>query len=342
VTGADTSPVDVTVIGGGPTGLAAAYYAGHRAASVRIVESLGQLGGQTAAIYPEKHIHDVAGHYTVNGQQLVDVCVRQALQFHPDVLLGDEAVGLRSVGVEGEPTFELTTASGRRLLSRAVVISAGHGAFEPRKLGVWDIGDWEGRGVHYFVRDRSAFEGKRLVIVGGGDSALDWTLGLSGRALPPVVLIHRRDRFRAVESSVEQARRLESAGHVVIRNPAEVRHLHGNGKLEAVTVENTSTGAHERFECDALITLLGFHAHLGPMADTWGLDLYGRKQIRIDPVTCETSLQGVYAAGDIAGHDGKITLITTGFAEAAVAANNAVAKLRGERLQPNYSTEGRG
>jgi ferredoxin/flavodoxin---NADP+ reductase len=327
--------VDITIIGAGPVGLAAAYYAGHRDASVRLVESLGQIGGQVAAVYPEKHVYDVAGHPQIGGQALVDLCAEQGLQYGADVHLKEEVKDLERVDDE---VLGLSTASGLRFLTRAIIVTAGHGAFEPRKLEIDDIDAWEGNGLHYFVREKKVFEGKSCVIVGGGDSALDWTLGLQDTAALPIMLLHRRERFRALESSVNEARRLEEEGRVRIVVPSEVRAIHGNGSIERITVEDTSNG--ERFEvpCDALITLLGFHSHLGSIAE-WGLDLHGKRQILIDPTTCETSIPGVYAAGDVAGYHGKITLITVGFGEAAIAANNAIARIRGEKVQPKYSTD---
>jgi thioredoxin reductase (NADPH) len=176
------------------------------------------------------------------------------------------------------------------------------------------------------------------VIVGGGDSALDWTLGLQDTAKAPIALVHRRDNFRALESSVNEAKELESQGRVKILTPYEVRAVHGDGHISAVTVENTKSGETEEVVCDALITLLGFHSHLGAIAD-WGLVLEGKRQIKIDPTTCETNLPRVYAAGDVAGYPGKITLITIGMGEAAIAANNAIAAIRGEKVQPKYSTD---
>ena len=318
--------VDITILGAGPAGLAAAYYAGHRDASVRIIESLEQLGGQVAAVYPEKHVYDVAGHPKIQGQALVELCAEQGLQYGAEVLLGEEVQSLDRLSQNGEELLSVTTDKGGPYLSRALIITAGHGAFEPRKLGIDDIDDWEGRGLHYFVRQKDVFRDRSCVIVGGGDSALDWTLGLQDTAKAPIALVHRRDNFRALESSVNEARELESQGRVKILTPCEVRAVHGDGHISAVTVENT------------LITLLGFHSHLGAIAD-WGLELEGKRQIRIDPTTCETTLAKVYAAGDVAGYPGKITLITIGMGEAAIAANNAVAAIRGEKVQPKYSTD---
>jgi thioredoxin reductase len=335
---ADDGVVDITVLGAGPTGLAAAYYAGHRDASVRIIESLEQIGGQVAATYPEKHVYDVAGHPRILGQKLVDLCAEQGLQYGADVRLGEEVRTLDEVEHDGETVLAIGTSTGATHLSRALIITAGHGAFEPRKLGVDGIDAWEGAGLHYVVRAKETFRGKACVIVGGGDSALDWTLGLQDTASMPIALVHRRDRFRALESSVSEAKRLEEEGRVRIMTPCEVREVHGNGRIESVTIENTADKSFEEVDCDALITLLGFVSRLGAIAE-WGLELEGKRQIRIDPTTCLTNRPRIYAAGDVAGYPGKITLITIGMGEAAIAANNAVAEIRGEKVQPKYSTD---
>jgi thioredoxin reductase len=330
--------VDITILGAGPTGLAAAYYAGHRDATVRIVESLEQLGGQVAATYPEKHVYDVAGHPKILGQKLVDMCAEQGLQYGAEVILGEEAKTLERVDEDGEELLALTTAKGGPYLSRALIVTAGHGAFEPRKLGVDDIDRWEGKGLYYFVRQKEVFKDKACVIVGGGDSALDWTLGLQDTARAPIALVHRRDRFRALESSLNEAKKLEAEGRVRILTPHEVREVHGDGSIQAVSIENTTTGEVERVDCEALITLLGFHSHLGAIAE-WGIELEGKRQLKVDPMTMETNLPRIYAAGDVAGYPGKITLITIGMGEAAIAANNAIAHIRGEKVQPKYSTD---
>jgi thioredoxin reductase len=329
---------DITIVGAGPVGLAAAYYAGHREASVCMIESLEQLGGQVAAVYPEKHLFDVAGHPKVLGQVLVDLCAEQGLQFGADVHLGEEVEDLHRVSTNGDEVLCVTTRSGLSIHTRSIIVTAGHGAFEPRKLGVDGIDEWEGKGLHYFVREKEKFRDKACVVVGGGDSALDWTLGLQDTAALPITLVHRRDRFRCLESSLTQARKLEEEGKVRIIVPAEVREIRGNGTVETVVVENTATRETQEVPCDALITLLGFHSHLGSIAD-WGLELHGKRQILVEPKTMETSIPGVYAAGDAAGYDGKITLISVGFGEAAIAANNAIARIRGEKVQPKYSTD---
>jgi thioredoxin reductase len=176
------------------------------------------------------------------------------------------------------------------------------------------------------------------VIVGGGDSALDWLLGLAEIVEPPITLVHRRDRFRALESSLAKARALEEEGKARIMTPCELREIHGSGHIESATIENSASGEREQVPCDAVITLLGFSSHLGAIAD-WGLEHFERRQLRVDPATMRTSRPRVYAAGDVAGYEGKITLITVALAEAAMAANNAVAEIRHEKAQPEYSSE---
>lgn len=334
-----TSPVaDVTILGAGPAGLAAAYYAGHRHASVRIVESLEEVGGQLVAIYPEKHMGDVAGFPSVLAHELAARLAEQGLQFKPELRLAEEAVTMEAVELDGEELIRLGTSAGNSYLSRSLIVTTGHGAFAPRKLPLEGIDEWEGKGLHYLVRETAGLAGKRCVIVGGGDSALDWMLGLSAISEPPIVLVHRRDRFRALESSLAKARVLERAGKARIMTPCEVREIHGSGRIEAVTVENTETGERERVPCDALITLLGFSSHLGAIAH-WGLEHFSRRQLQVDPATMRSSKPRIYAAGDVAGYEGKITLITIALGEAAIAANNAVAEIRHEKSQPEYSSE---
>lgn len=329
--------VDITILGGGPVGLAAAYYGGHRDASVRIVEALEQLGGQVAALYPEKAIYDIAGYPKVGGQELVDRMVEQAIQFSPDVVLGDT---IDKLVRRDDDVLELTTGKGRTLLTRTLILAAGHGAFEPRKLGLPALEAFEGQdvgGVRYFVKEKAVYRGRRVAILGGGDSALDWTMNLQDTCELPIHLIHRRTEFRGLESSVNEVRRLADEGKVVIHTPCEVRDAFGSGALEGLEVENTATKERSRISVDTAILQLGFISHLGAITE-WGLEFENKKQVKVTP-KMETNLPGVYAAGDIAGYDGKITLITIGFGEAALAANHAVARIRGEKAQPKYSSE---
>lgn len=330
--------VDVTILGAGPAGLAAAYYAGHRNASVRIIENLEQSGGQLTAIYPEKTISDVAGFHDIVAEELGRRLAEQALQFEPELCLAEEAVSMQPVEIDGEELIEIGTSAGASRLSRALIVTTGHGAFAPRKLPLAEIDRWEGRGLHYFVHKKADFKGKRCVIVGGGDSALDWVLGLAAVARPPVVLVHRRDEFRARESTLARVRGLEEAEKACVMTPCELREIHGGDEIEAVTIENTRSGESAQLPCDALITLLGFSAHMGAIGG-WGLELFGRRQLLVNPATMRTSHPRIYAAGDVAGYEGKITLITISLAEAAIAANNAIAEIRHVKAQPKYSTE---
>src|SRR5256714_2714344 len=221
--------VDITILGAGPSGLAAAYYAGHRDASVRIVDSIEQLGGQVAAVYPEKNVYDVAGHPKILGQDLVELCAEQGLQWGAEVHLGEEVQTLERISENGEELLAVSTSGDATYLSPALIITAGHGAFRPPKPGIEDIDDWEGKGLHYFVREKDVFRDRTCVIVGGGDSALDWALGLQDTAKHPIALVHRRDNFRALETSVNEAKQLETEGRVKILTPYEVREVLGDG-----------------------------------------------------------------------------------------------------------------
>ncbi len=327
--------VDITILGAGPVGLSAAYYAGHRDASVRIVESLEQVGGQVSAVYPEKHVYDVAGHPRILGQRLTELCSEQGLQYGAEVVLGEEAKGLDRVEVGGEEVYALTTDKGRRYLSRAIVITAGHGAFEPRKLGIDTIDEWEGRGLHYFVREKEVFRERNCVIVGGGDSALDWAVNLQGVA-ESIMLIHRRDGFRAHAATINQVYELHRQGRCDFRTFWEVKKIEGDGRVERVTIFNNKTKEEETLELDAIIPLLGFHSDLGAIKE-WGLDTE-KADIRVNQLM-ETNVTGIYAAGDITAYPGKLKLIATGAAEACIAVNNAVHYINPKaKVNPGHSS----
>lgn len=321
---------DITIIGGGPTGLFAAFYAGMRGSSCRIVDSLPELGGQLAALYPEKYIFDVGGFPKVLAKDLVNDLVRQALQFHPDVVLDEQVRDLVRVGDH----FELRCSPGVHL-TRTVVIAGGKGAFEPMPLKCTGYGEFMHRGVEYAVWDAEKFRDKRVLVVGGGDTALDFALMLKGVARS-MTLVHRRDGWRAHEASVALMDAAVAAGEIELRTFHEVKEIHGKDRVEHVIIFDNRTDEEITLECDEVLSCLGFKPDLGPIK-TWGIDVV-KNRIRVDSLM-GTSLPGVFAAGDVVDYEGKLDLIATGFAEAAIAVNNAVHYVDPEaRVNPGHST----
>lgn len=323
---------DVTIIGGGPAGLFAAFYTGMRDLSMRIVDALPEPGGQLTALYPEKYIYDVAGFPKVRAKELVTNLVQQVQPFSPVYSLGDRADRL-------EPTPEgwaVTTERGRVYESATVIIAGGIGAFEPRKLAAPGVAELEGKGVTYAVKDLESYRGKRVLIVGGGDSAVDWVLMLKDVAAR-VTLIHRRNSFRAHAATTNQMIAAAEAGEVEVLTPYELARVEGAGKLERAVIYNNSTKAERELELDDLVSMVGYLSKLGPIAQ-WGLELEGDR-IRVQP-TMETNLPGVFAVGDIAVYPGKLKLIATGFGEAAIAANHAAVFANPElKVEPGHSSD---
>jgi thioredoxin reductase (NADPH) len=324
---------DFTVIGGGPTGLFGAFYAGLRQMRTKIIDSLPQLGGQLSALYPEKYIYDVPGFARVLAKDLVHSYVEQTRQYAPTVCLNEKVVSLVREGGDGpEGWITLTTDQGVHH-TRTVLIAAGVGAFLPRKMDIPDLGRLEGLGVQYFVTETEHLEGKRLVIVGGGDSAFDWGLALGPKAIS-CVQIHRSDKFRAHEDTVQK---VLDGGAVDVRTFFELKAVHGDERLEAVTIFDNRTGADERIACDYLLLNIGFLTNLGPIKE-WGLEIE-KNAIKVDS-TMRTTIPGVYAAGDICTFSGKLKLIATGGGEAATAANFAKTFLDpGARAFPGHSSD---
>ncbi len=322
--------LDLTIVGGGPTGLFGAFYAGMRGMSCRIVDSLPELGGQLTALYPEKYIFDVGGFSKVMAKDLARELVKQGLQFGAEVVLDEEVRELR----EEEGVFALRGASSE-YRSRTVLIAGGKGAFEPMALECPGYAEFLGRGVEYSVRDPEAYRGKRVVIVGGGDSALDWALILKDVAAR-LVLVHRRAVFRAHETSVDRLGEAAETGELEVKLFREVREIRGSGGVEGCTVFDNRSDAEESFEADAVLTFLGFKPDLGPIK-SWGLESNG-KRIVVGRLM-ETSRPGVYAAGDLVAYPGKLDLIATGFSEAAIAVNNAIRRVDPKaRANPGHST----
>lgn len=320
---------DITIIGAGPTGLFAAFYAGMRRARTQIIDSLEEPGGALTAIYPEKYIYDVAGFPKVLAKDFVERMVTQAMRDEPTVRLNEEVVDLERLD---DGIIRMRTTRGVRF-SKAVVVCAGVGAFEPKRLAAAGVTELEGRGVHYFAKRVEDFRDKDVVIVGGGDSAVDWAVTLEPIARQ-VTLIHR-SKFRAHEATVAELQN----SRVDLRYPGcEIAEVHGSvgGALEGVTYKNAA-GDLTRIPAQELIVAIGFVADLGPLK-TWGFDLE-KNQIKVDKITMETNIPGVFAAGDICWYPAKFKLIATGAAEAVTAVNHAVTyNDPTARLDPGHST----
>lgn len=326
-----TTKVDLLIVGAGPVGLFGAYYAGVRGLSTAVVDSLSQVGGQVTAMYPEKQIFDIAGFPAISGRQLISNLVEQAAPYDPQYLLGQEAQGLEHVpDGEGRERLVVTTSTGDTIDAGAVIVTGGIGTFTPRTLPAGE--DFLGRGLEYFVPSSAEYAGQDVVIVGGGDSAVDWANMLHPIA-KSVTLVHRRDKFRAHHGSVEQ---MEAAPVEVVLN-AQVTETNGGDLLETVTI--TPKGEDPRsLPCTKLVAALGFTANLGPLRE-WGVELHDNRHLVVDPAM-RTNVAGVFSAGDITDYDGKVRLIAVGFGEVATAVNNAAVHIDPDaQLFPGHSTD---
>ncbi|TVT57622.1 NAD(P)/FAD-dependent oxidoreductase [Amycolatopsis rhizosphaerae] len=312
------------IVGAGPTGLFAAYYAGFRGLSTAVVDALPEAGGQVTAMYPEKMIYDVGGFPAIRGRDLIKGLLEQAAPWQPRYLLGRKAEGLRP----GETGLDVVLDGGQTVHAGAVLITAGIGEFTPRPLPAGQ--GWLGRGMVHFVPSLDAHAGQDVIVVGGGDSAFDWVLALHPVAAS-VTLVHRRAKFRAADSIVRQARELG----IRMITDAEVTELRGERALAEVVVK--AKGAEPVvLPAQTLVAALGFTADLGPI-ESWGLKI-DRRAIAVDS-TMATARERVYAAGDVAAYPGKVKLIATGFGEAATAINNIAVALDPEaHLFPGHSS----
>lgn len=321
---------DITIVGGGPTGLFGAFYAGMRGLDTKIVDSLPELGGQLTALYPEKYIYDVGGFPKILAKDLSSALAEQAMQFEPEIVLDEEVRELHQ-----ENGHLRLVGRSQDHLTKTLVIAGGKGAFEPRHLECPGYHELLGSGVYYAVKDPEAYAGKNVLIIGGGDSALDWALILKDKAAN-LTVAHRRDKFRAHEKSVADLHAAVEAGELNFRAFHEVRAVHGDDHVTGATLFDNRTDEEETLELDAVLCFLGFKPDLGPI-QTWGIELE-KNRILVNSLM-ETNLRGVYAAGDITQYDGKLDLIATGFAEACVAVNNAVHVIDPDaRVNPGHST----
>jgi thioredoxin reductase (NADPH) len=312
---------DITIIGGGPTGLFALFYSGMRGATARIVDALPELGGQLTALYPEKYIFDVAGYPKVLAKDLVRSLTQQAAQFHQDSGI-PSFLGQRVVGLEEEDGQFVLVTETDRFPSKAVVIAAGIGAFRPRRLPQPFAESWYGRGVHELVMPPDSYRDQHVVIIGGGDSAFDWCAQLRDRAAS-VTLVHRSDRFRAHAATVNEVQQAAAAGdgRVNIHTFHELDGISGDDRLDGVRLKDVKAKTTRDIRADVVLPMLGYVSDLGALLD-WGLDV--QKDEILVTTAMETGRAGIYAAGDITTYPGKLKLIASGFSEAAIAVNQAV------------------
>jgi ferredoxin/flavodoxin---NADP+ reductase len=316
---------DVVIVGAGPVGLYGAYCAGFRGLRVVVIDSLPAIGGQVAALYPDKIVRDVAGIPSLPGRDLVDGLAAQAAQFDPLYLLSSTAATLHPQ----DCGLRIALDDGTVVAARGAVITAGIGTFSPRPLEVGE--EYLGRGLSYLVADLDAYRGARVVVVGGGDSALDWALAVQPVAAS-VTVVHRRARFRAHAASVAEA----VARGIDLRLDSTIEELAGSDRLEKARIA-TRGGHHEYIEVNEVIAALGFVSDLGVIAD-WGVELSGR-HVRTDQ-RLRTSVPLVYAAGDVADYPGKVRLMSVGFGEVATAVGNLAVEIDPElTLFPGHSTD---
>ena len=327
-----TVETDVAIIGAGPIGLFAVFELGLLDLKAHLIDILDRPGGQCTELYPEKPIYDIPGLPVVTGQELTDRLLEQAKPFHPTFHLNQMANSLEKLP---DGRWKLTTDADETIIAPVVVIAAGGGSFVPKRPPIPDIDAYEGKSVHYAVRKMDAFRGKNILIAGGGDSALDWTINLAPIA-NKLTLVHHRDGFRAAQHSVNQMRELAAHGKINFEI-ASVKALHGEGSaLRAVTLSGADKREWEH-ACDTFIPFFGLTMKLGPIAD-FGLNLH-ENLVPVDTEKFESSTRGIFAIGDINTYPGKLKLILSGFHEAALMAQEAFHVCKpNEKLRFQYTT----
>jgi len=326
------SETDVAIVGAGPVGLFAVFECGMLKMRTHVFDALDMPGGQCTALYPEKPIYDVPGYPKIEALALVERLAEQAAPFQPVYHLGSPVTELS----RADGGFRLTTAAGVSIAAKAVIVAAGVGAFGPNRPPLPGIEAYEGKSVFYLVKRRDDFRGKRVVIAGGGDSAVDWAISLAEVA-GRVMVVHRRAKFRAAPESATRLEALAKSGGIELVVPYQLHGLEGeDGQVRRVVVADLD-GKTRVLEADCLLAFFGLSMNLGVIAE-WGLNL-DRNHITVEPATCGTSVPGIFAIGDIATYPGKLKLILSGFAEAAQAAH-AIHPLvhPGEALHFEYST----
>jgi thioredoxin reductase (NADPH) len=312
----ETIKTDVLIIGAGPVGLFAVFELGLLDIKAHLVDILDKVGGQCAELYPEKPIYDIPGIPYITGHGLTEALMEQIKPFKPVFHLGEMVTTIENIG---DPLYHVTTDGGKTFECKAIVIAAGGGSFQPKRPPINGIEPYEAKSVHYAVRKMDAFRDKRLLIVGGGDSALDWTLNLQPVA-KRLTLVHRRDDFRGAPDSVNKIRALVAAGAMDLKIGQVSALEGGDGQLSAVSIKGND-GALSRVEVDAMLPFFGLTMKLGPVAG-WGIKMED-ELIQVDTSTFETNISGIFAVGDINTYPGKLKLILSGFHEAALMAQKA-------------------
>jgi len=315
---------DILIIGGGPTGLFTVFEAGLLKMKCHILDSLTQPGGQCIELYPKKPIYDIPGYPEIIAGDLIENLLEQIKPFDPSYTLGETALNLEK---DDDGSFKVTTDKGTEISARIIAIAGGLGTFTPRKPNISNITDYEDKGILYMIKDPNEFDGKTVVIAGGGDSALDWSIHLS-KIAKKVILIHRRNEFRGANDSVASVQKLKDLGKIDVITPAQVSKLNGKDKLESIIVE--IDGNENEIETDYFIPLFGLVPKLGPIKD-WGLNIENNAIKVNNSLDYQTNIDGIYAIGDVNTYPGKLKLILSGFHEAAVMCHSAYSKLNPDK-----------
>lgn len=323
---------DVLIVGAGPIGLFSIFQAGMLGMKCHIVDTLPEIGGQCAALYPEKPIYDIPAYKMISGGDLINNLEDQASRFEPTYHLNQQVSEIQNLGTH----FIATTSTGTIIKSKIILIAAGSGAFGPNKPPLENLASYEGSSVFYMVKNREAFRDKKISIAGGGDSAVDWAINLSDIA-EKIYLIHRRDKFRAAPESINQVHELVKSGKVELVVPYQLSALEGGGGILEKVIVSDLEGNKKELDSNILLAFFGLATDLGPIKN-WGLE-FEQHHIKVEGSSCETNVSGIYAVGDVATYKGKIKLILCGFSEAAMALHHAYGRVfDGKALHFEYST----